>query len=167
MDDVTAIRIVSGIAVVGLIVFVVWLARKPAKTVPNPYVQGCLVALAIVWLWHVKVVLPKGSEAAEAIGYDVGSTALPILLLWFSGARLKAAIVYRGVVAPYKWMVGGICAISGTLGLIDLVQPTTVHRVGALLSWGSFWSIALILFITAKVQQSRNRRAQTAVRLSP
>ena len=157
MDDVAVIRIVAGLAVIGLIAFAVWLARKPSKTVPNPYIQGGLVAVATIWLWHVSVVLPGG---AEAIGYDIGALALPALLLWFSGSRFKAALAHRGVVAPYKWMVAGICTIWGTLGLVDLLQPTTAHRVGAFLMWGLFWSVALILFVTAKVQQSRNRPIQ-------
>jgi hypothetical protein len=126
---------------------------------PNPYGHGCLVALAVVWLWNNEVRFPRGSGAAEAIGFDLASIGLPILLLWFSGVRLKAAIVHRGVVAPNKWIIGGICAVWGALGLIDFIQPTTVHRIGAFLTWGLFWSVALILFVAAKVQQSRNRRA--------
>jgi hypothetical protein len=122
MDEVEVIRIVAGLVVIGLIVFVIWLA--------------------------------------EAIGYDIGALALPVLLLWFSGSRFKAALAHRGVVAPYKWMIAGICAIWGALGLLDLVQATTVHRVGAFLTWGFFWSIALVLFVTAKVQQSRNKPVQ-------
>jgi hypothetical protein len=157
MDEVEVIRIVAGLVVIGLIVFVIWLARKPAKTVPNPYIQGGLVAVATLWIWHVSVVIPGG---AEAIGYDIGALALPVLLLWFSGSRFKAALAHRGVVAPYKWMIAGICAIWGALGLLDLVQATTVHRVGAFLTWGFFWSIALVLFVTAKVQQSRNKPVQ-------
>src|SRR6185437_17174360 len=100
---------------------------------PSPYLNGCLVALAVVWLWNVNAVLPEGQRAAEAVGYDLVSLGLPISLLWVSGARLKAGLMLRGIVAPFKWIVAGICTIWGTLGLTDFVQPTAAHRLGGFL----------------------------------
>lgn len=125
----------------------------------NPYIHGSLVAVALLWFWQTKVVPPSGPEA---IGFDLGGLVLPGLLLWFSGSRFKEALAQRGVVAPYRWMIGGICAVWGTSGLLDRPNAAIDHGFGVFVTFGLFWLAALFLFVTAKLRQSQAKAVRAA-----
>ena len=153
VDSVRIIQIVVGLLFVVLCAFIIRRIRKPIQSTPNPYIYGCLVGIGLIWLWNVTLVLPVGQGAGEAIGYDLGSAGLPILLLWLSTTRLRASLKQRGTAAPYKWILGAISFIWGSLSLIDVFKSTTVHRAGAMLQWFVFWAVALVLLIIAKRQQ--------------
>jgi len=112
-----------------------------------------LAVVGVIWLWNCRFYWP----GAEAVGQDLVTVGLPLLLLYYAARRLYKQLVARAMVTPYKLVFGLLSIPAAVLSVLDFLNPVAPHRLGALLLTLSFSIAAFILFALA-YQQQRNSK---------
>ena len=108
-----------------------------------------LIFVAVGWIWNVKV-HGFGANAAEAVGFDIGSLALPLLLLWFAAKKFIECKSHSERASARKLAVALITAACALMACIDVFNPDAPHRVGAFIFVILFGTISGVLFKWAR-----------------
>ncbi len=119
------------------------------------YVVAVLVL--VVWLWHAEYHSFSGPNPAEALGFNLFSVGLPLLLLVSFSRRLHRSLSEREAAAPYKIT---FAVLAGSLALAfvpDVFNLAASHRLGAGLGLVVFGMAATILLVLAYKAQHRVR----------
>jgi hypothetical protein len=112
----------------------------------SAYWYVVLMFLGVAWLWHTQLGLPS---SAEAVGYDLGSVVLPLLLLWFASVRVVRNRRLAGSPAPRLAAWGFFCAASAVMAGIDSFAGVR-HEIGALMLTVMFGIAAIVLFVSER-----------------
>ena len=130
------------------------------QTIPYVFV----VFIAVVWLWFSKFVSFFGPNLGEALGYNLVSVGLPVLLLWFAARGLYRGLKKQGAIAPYKLTFGSISCSCALISIFDVFSLADPHRVGAVIGSITF-GIAAIAFLgfAYKQQHGVNKAGEVAM----
>jgi hypothetical protein len=116
------------------------------------YLFGILIAVA--WLWNNKIEA-FSPNLAEAIGFNLFSVGLPLLLLWYVAREMYRRLKEQGSAAPYKLIFGSISCICALLSMLDAFNSHNTPRIGAVLCLIFYGTVSAVLFGRAHVEQRR------------
>lgn len=108
---------------------------------------AAVVVLMVAWLWRAKF-LGFGRYPAEAIGYDIVSVGLPILLLLFGARKLCRELKARGFRSPLTLTFGTIWASISLRAFSDLFFVADPHKRAGLMQTTIFYAFLAAIHFT-------------------